>query len=102
VPGPLFCLPDNNGAVMSVFEIVVEPRVRRRRVRQPLSGKKRAAALFRVWHGLRDMIEEAERLGDGELVHFLAVAQMMIEEKVAAVTSGIAIGFAEIDSSLPN
>ena len=48
------------------------------------------------------MIEEAERLGDAELVHFLAVAQMMIEEKVAAVTSGIAIGFAEIDSSLPN
>jgi hypothetical protein len=87
---------------MSVFEIVVEPQVRRRRVRQPLSGKRRAAALFRVWHGLRDMIEEAERLGDGELVHFLAVAQMMIEEKVAAVSSGIAIGFAEIDTSRPN
>jgi hypothetical protein len=87
---------------MGVFEIVVEPRVRRRRVRQPLSGKKRAAALFRVWHGLRDMIEEAERLGDGELVHFLAVAQMMIEEKVASVTSGIATGFADIDASLPN
>jgi hypothetical protein len=91
-----------NGVGMSVFEIVVEPRVRRRKVRQPLSGKKRAAALFRVWHGLRDMIDEAERLGDGELVHFLAVAQMMIEEKVAAVTSGIAIGFAEADTSLPN
>ena len=65
---------------MGVFEIVVEPRVRRRRVRQPLSGKKRAAALFRVWHGLRDMIEE----------------------KVASVTSGIATGFADIDASLPN
>lgn len=87
---------------MGVFEIVVEPRVRRRRVRQPLSGKKRAAALFRVWHGLRDMIEEAERLGDGELVHFLAVAQMMIEEKVASVTSGIAAGFADLDAGLPN
>jgi len=48
------------------------------------------------------MIEEAERLGDGELVHFLAVAQMMIEEKVASVTSGIAIGFAETDAGLPN
>jgi hypothetical protein len=87
---------------MSMFEIVVEPRVRRRRVREPLSGKKRAAALFRVWHGLRDMIEEAELLGDGELVHFLSVAQMMVEEKVASVTSGIAIGFADIDTSLPN
>ncbi len=85
-----------------MFEIVVEPRVRRRRVRQPLSGKKRAAALFRVWHGLRDMIEEAERLGDGELVHFLAVAQMMIEEKVASVGSGFATGFADIDTSRPN
>ena len=87
---------------MRVFEIVVEPRVRRRRVRQPLSGKKRAAALFRVWHGLRDMVDEAERLGDGELVHFLSVAQMMIEEKVAEAGSGIAIGFAEADTSLPN
>ena len=87
---------------MSVFEIVVDPRIGRRRVRQPLSGKKRAAARFRVWHGLRDMIEEAERLGDGELVHFLAVAQMMIEEKVASATSGIAIGFADVDAGLPN
>ena len=48
------------------------------------------------------MVDEAERLGDGELVHFLAVAQMMIEEKVAEVTSGIAIDFAEVDTSLPN
>jgi hypothetical protein len=87
---------------MRVFEIVVEPRVRRRRVRQPLSGKKRAAALFRVWHGLRDMVDEAERLGDGELVHFLSVAQMMIEEKVAEAGSGIVIDFAEVDTSLPN
>ena len=87
---------------MSVFEIVVEPRVRRRRVRRPLSEKKRAAALFRVWHGLRDMIEEAELLGDGELVHFLAVAQMMIEEKVATAASGISGEFADIDTSRPN
>ena len=47
---------------MGVFEIVVEPKVRRRRGRKPLSHKKRAAALFRIWHGVRELIEEAERL----------------------------------------
>ena len=47
-----------------MVEIVLEPNVRRRRGRQPLSGKKKAAALFRVWHGVRELIEQAERLGD--------------------------------------
>ena len=46
---------------------------------------------------MREMIDEAERLGDGELVHFLAVAQMLIEEK-----SGGTAAFAEVDTSLPN
>jgi hypothetical protein len=82
---------------MSVQEIVVERNVRRRRNRQPLAGTKRAATLFRIWHGVRDMIDEAERLGDGELVHLLAVAQMLIEEK----TTGSA-AFAEVDTGLPN
>src|SRR5471032_1248967 len=63
---------------MSLFEIVVEPQVRRRRVRRPLSGKKRAATLFRVWHGLRELNDEAERLGDGELVHFLEIARLLV------------------------
>lgn len=86
---------------MGVFEIVVEPNVRRRRNRQPLSGSKRAAALFRVWHGVRELVDEAERLGDGELVHFLAVAQLLVEEKATAFASGTVV-FDEVDTSLPN
>jgi hypothetical protein len=86
---------------MGVFEIVVEPNVRRRRNRRPLSGPRRAAALFRVWHGVRELVEEAERLGDSELVHFLAVAQLLVEEKVTQLTSGTA-AFDEVDTSLPN
>ncbi len=86
---------------MGVFEIVVEPNVRRRRNRQPLAGTKRAAALFRIWHGVRDLIGEAERLGDGELVHFLAVAQLLIEEKATALTAGTT-AFDQVDTSLPN
>ncbi len=86
---------------MGAFEIVVEPKIRRRRGRQPMSYKKRAAALFRVWHGVRELIEEAERLGDSELVHFLAVSQLLVEEKVAALTSGT-VAFDEVDTSLPN
>jgi hypothetical protein len=80
---------------MGVVEIVVEPNVRRRRGRQALSKKKRAAALFRVWHGVRELIDEAERLGENELVHFLAVAQMLVEEKATTVTSGAAFEGAE-------
>ena len=86
---------------MGVFEIAVEPNVRRRRNRQPLAGTKRAAALFRIWHGIRDLIGEAERLGDGELVHFLAVAQLLIEEKGTSLTAGTT-AFDQIDTSLPN
>jgi hypothetical protein len=86
---------------MGVFEIIVEPNVRRRRNRQPLTGSKRAAALFRIWHGIRELIDEAERLSDGELVHFLAVAQLLIEEKTVALTAGGAT-FDQVDASLPN
>jgi hypothetical protein len=89
------------GELMSVFEIVVERNVRRRRNRRPLAGTKRAAALFRIWHSVREMIDEAERLGDGELVHFLAVAQLLVEEKTTEMTAGAAT-FAGVDTSLPN
>lgn len=83
-----------------MFEIVVEPNARRRRPRQALSQKKRAAALFRIWHGVRELLEESERLGESELVHFLAVAQMLVEEKAATISVGDA--FEGIEAGLPN
>ena len=86
---------------VELVEIVLEPNVRRRRGRQPLSGKKKAAALFRVWHGVRELIEQAERLGDSELVHFLAVTQLLVEERATTLTSGVA-AFEHVDTSLPN
>jgi hypothetical protein len=87
---------------MGVPEVVVEPtNGRRRRNRQSLAGAKRAAALFRMWHGVRDMVDDAERLGDGELLHFLAVAQMLIEERTAELAPG-AEAFSGIETSLPN
>ena len=86
---------------MGVFQIVVEPRLRRRRGRRSASGKKQVAALFRIWHGVRELLDEAERLGDSELVHFLAVAQMLVEEKTAELEADIP-AFKSIDTSLPN
>ena len=86
---------------MSSFQIVVEPKVRRRRGRRSLSAKKRAAALFRMWHGVRDLIGEAERLSDSELVHFLAVVQLLVEEKTAALDPAAA-AFSDVDTSRPN
>ena len=85
----------------ALFEIIVEPNVQRRRGRRPLSGKKKAAALFRVWHGVRELITEAERLGDSELVHFLAVVQLLVEDHATTATSGVA-AFEQVDTSLPN
>ena len=84
-----------------LIEIIVEPNVRRRCGRRPLSAKKKAAALFRVWHGVRELIVEAERLGDSEMVHFLAVAQLLVEERATTATSGIT-AFEQVDTSLPN
>jgi hypothetical protein len=84
-----------------LIEIIVEPDVRRRCGRRPLSAKKKAAALFRVWHGVRELIVEAERLGDSEMVHFLAVAQLLVEERATTATSGVA-AFEHVDTSLPN
>ena len=55
-----------------------------------------------MWHGLRELNDEAERLGDGELVHFLEIARLLVEEKVAAESSGIAADFGEVDTSRPN
>jgi hypothetical protein len=83
------------------LQIVGEPRARRRRGRVALSGKKKAAALFRVWHGVRELIGEAERLGDGELVHFLAVAQLLVEEKAASLVNTVAL-LDTVDTSRPN
>ena len=54
-----------------------------------------------MWHSVREMIEEAERLGDQELVHFLAVSQLLVEERVTTLTSGVP-AFELADTSLPN
>lgn len=57
--------------------------------------------MFRIWHGVRELIDESERLGDGELVHFLAVAQLLVEEKTVALSADT-IAFDQVDTSLPN
>ena len=54
-----------------------------------------------MWHGVRELIGEAERLGDSEMVHFLAVAQLLVEERATTATSGVAV-FEHVDTSLPN
>lgn len=83
------------------IDIIVEPNIRRRRGREPISDKKRAAVLFRVWHAVCELIEEAESLGDSELVHFLAVTQLLVEERVSTLSSGVP-AFDTVDTSLPN
>lgn len=45
---------------------------------------KKVARLFQVREELRDLIDEAERLGDSELVHVLNVTTLLIEERAAS------------------
>src|SRR5262249_38301494 len=85
----------------AVIDIIVDPNLRRRRARRPLSDKKKAAALFRVWHSVREMIEEAERLGGAQMGPFLAVSTLLVEERAHAAGSSIA-AFDQIDTALPN
>ncbi len=83
-----------------LVEIIAEPSPQRRRTRQTLSDKEKAAALFRIWHRAREMMAHAEVLDDGELVHFLAVIQLLIEERAAASTGVSVLDHAS--STLPN
>ena len=64
-------------------------------------GRRRRRRCSGVWHGVRELIEQAEKLGDSELVHFLAVTQLLVEERATTLTSGVA-AFEHVDTSLPN
>ncbi|MFZ5782071.1 MAG: hypothetical protein ACOY4R_17895 [Pseudomonadota bacterium] len=82
-----------------MVEIVAEPDCRR--ARQPLSDREKAAALFRIWHGVHQMMAHAEALGDRELVHFLAVTQLLVEER--AVTGACSLpALEQRAANLPN
>jgi hypothetical protein len=56
---------------------------------QPLADRTKVAALFRTWHAVRELAKQAEHLGDRELMHFLGVTQLLIEER--ARSNGLAV-----------
>jgi hypothetical protein len=84
-----------------LMEIVVDPQAPRRRGREALSGKKKAAALFRVWHSIREQIVEAEKLNDGELVHLLEVLRLHVEERAGELGNVVSL-LDEIETNRPN
>jgi hypothetical protein len=47
------------------------------------------------------MMREAERLGDRELLHFLAVTLLLVEERTLSAGSSVT-AFQQVDTSLPN
>lgn len=65
-------------------EIGVEQTDELRHSPHALAERTKAAALFRAWHAVRDLVQQAERLGDTELIHFLGVAQLLIEERAGS------------------
>ena len=92
-------------------ELIGEPA---KRLHTGRSRNDQVATDFKLWvrdafdrldAGLKDLqaalIEQAERLDDSELVHFLAVAQLLVEERAASLNSGLAI-FDDVDTRLPH
>ena len=87
---------------MGVLEIVVEPtNGRRRRNRQSLAGTKRAAALFRVWHGVRELIGRGRAAGRQRAGPFPRRGPAPGRGAATTATSGVA-AFEHVDTSLPN
>ncbi len=48
-----------------------------------LSGKKKAVALFRLWHSIQDIKAKAEEINDDELVLLTAMVELLVEERTA-------------------
>lgn len=49
------------------------------------SVKQRASSLYRFWHNVRDMKEDAEQMKDKELVLLVGMVELLVEERAASL-----------------
>ena len=66
------------------------------------SAKEQTSTLFYLWHNLRDIKAEAQRMDDGELVLLLEMTELLLEERICGLNIAPAAMAAAADTALPN
>jgi hypothetical protein len=76
-------------------------QISRKPRRRGLTTKQKASSLYRLWHTIQDIKEDAEQMKDSELVLLVGMIELLVEERTAGLTPrGAAL--AEADTSRPH
>ena len=79
----------------------IEMQVGRKPRRRGLTTKQKASSLYRLWHSIQDIKEDAEQMKDSELVLLVGMIELLVEERTAGLTRrGAALAAA--DTSRPH
>ena len=77
------------------FQVEQKPGKRR------LSTKQKASSLFRLWHSIQDIKEDAQHMNDEELGLLVGMIELLVEERAAGLgRRGAALAGA--DTTRPN
>lgn len=77
--------------------IQVDRKLRRR----GLTPRQKASSLFRLWHSIQDIKEDAEQMKDSELVLLVGMIELLVEERTAGLNRRTAV-LAGADTARPN
>ena len=76
-------------------------QVGRKPRRRGLSSKQKASSLFRLWHSIQDIKEDAEQMQDQELVLLVGLIELLVEERTAGLSRRTA-ALSAADTARPN
>jgi hypothetical protein len=89
------------GAMTNAMTHAMAIDVERKPRRRGLSTKQKASSLFRLWHGIQDIKEDADRMKDEELGLLVGMIELLVEERAAGLgRRGAALAAA--DTTRPN
>jgi hypothetical protein len=66
-----------------------------------LSAKQKASSLYRLWHSIQDIKDDAEQMRDSELVLLVGMIELLVEERTAGLSRRTAI-LNGADTARPN
>jgi hypothetical protein len=79
----------------------VATQMGRRPGKRGLSARQKASSLYRLWHSIQDIKEDAEQMKDKELVLLVGMIELLVEERTASLTPRGAM-MAAADTTRPN
>ena len=62
-------------------------QVSRKPRKRALTTKQRASSLYRLWHTIQDIKEDAEQMKDSELLLLVGMIELLVEERTAGLSS---------------